>query len=78
MYSGADILVGRLKFSESCQRYSNLLVRQLDLTLLSRLNTILICRFHFRTRLRGTELCDRAVEEVYLVVEVDNCKESNY
>lgn len=24
MYSGADILVGRLNFSESCQRYSNL------------------------------------------------------
>ena len=23
-YSGAGILVGRLKFSESCQRYSNL------------------------------------------------------
>lgn len=24
MYSGADILVGRLKFSESCHKYSNL------------------------------------------------------
>lgn len=24
MYSGAGIFVGRLKFSESCQRYSNL------------------------------------------------------
>lgn len=24
MYSGADILVGRLNLSESCQRYSNL------------------------------------------------------
>lgn len=24
MYSGADIFVGRLKFSESCHRYSNL------------------------------------------------------
>ena len=28
MYAGAGILVGRLKFSESCHRYSNL-ARQL-------------------------------------------------
>lgn len=32
MYVGAGIFVGRLKFSESCQRYSNLLSLEFNAT----------------------------------------------
>jgi hypothetical protein len=71
MYSGAGILVGRLKFSASCQRYSNLEVSAKTLSNCL-LVDILVCSFHLWTRLRRAELCDGAIEKVDLVVEVDD------
>jgi hypothetical protein len=70
MYSGAGILVGRLKFSLSCQRYSNLDRVSKARIGFCRSHCILIRSLHLGARLWGTELCNRAIEQVDLVVEV--------
>ena len=74
MYSGAAIFVGRLYFSESCHRYSNLPFLQYTTAVAARYGAfLLICCLHLWTRLGGAELGDGAVEEVDLVIEVDDC-----
>ena len=84
MYSGADILVGRLKFSESCHRYSNLQTgRQHPMNMIhrtvlrrARAKDLLVRSLHLRTALRRAELCDRAIQQIDLIVEIDDCDSS--
>lgn len=76
IYSGAGIFVGRLKFSGSCHKYSNLrkFKKKPSETCRSLGGDLLVSRFHFWTRLGWAELGDRAVEKVDLVVKVDHCQ----
>jgi hypothetical protein len=76
MYCGAGILVGFLYVSESCQRYSNL-GGVIDVGAGVRGYGLLVGGFHLWTALGRAELCDGAVEEVDLVVEVDDFHESS-
>ena len=74
IYSGAGILVGRLKLSESCQRYSNLSNQPRKLDRDGR--TLLISGLHLWTRRWRAELCNGTVKKIDLVVEIDDCPKS--
>lgn len=70
MYVGAAILVGRLKFSESCHRYSNL--QESVYSSIHNMIDLLIGGLHLGTGLGRAELGDGAVKEIDVIVEIDH------
>ena len=72
MYAGADIFVGRLYCSESCQRYSNLFTMSAPVHKSQCMLNELIRSLHFGARSRRAKLGNRSIEKINVIIKIDH------